>query len=68
MSKTNTDSGSVAPRERISVKYTPKVAGVETDVELPLNLLITGNLKSSPCACVRPYGGHGGEADKARRF
>ncbi len=45
MSKMNTDGGSVAPKERISVRYTPKIDGAATDVELPLNLLITGNLK-----------------------
>lgn len=45
MSKMNNDGGSIAPKERISIRYTPKVGGVTADVELPLNLLITGNLK-----------------------
>lgn len=45
MSKMNNNGGSVAPKERISVRYTPKVDGVAADIELPLNLLITGNLK-----------------------
>ena len=48
MSKMNNNGGSVAPKERISVRYTPKVDGVAADIELPLNLLITGNLKGKP--------------------
>ncbi|HAZ4622453.1 TPA: type VI secretion system contractile sheath large subunit [Escherichia coli] len=32
----------------MSVRYTPKVDGVAADIELPLNLLITGNLKGKP--------------------
>ncbi len=47
MSKMNNNGGSVAPKERISVRYTPKVDGVAADIELPLNLLITGNLKGN---------------------
>ncbi|ECF3155238.1 type VI secretion system contractile sheath small subunit [Salmonella enterica subsp. enterica] len=47
MSSSKND-GSVAPKERISIKYTPKIDGVAADVELPLNLLITGNLKGAP--------------------
>ena len=38
MSKMNNNGGSVAPKERISVRYTPKVDGVAADIELPLNL------------------------------
>ena len=48
MSKMNNNGGSVAPKERISVRYTPKVDGVAADIELPLNLLITGTLKGKP--------------------
>lgn len=44
----NKNDGSVAPKERISIKYTPKIDGVPTDIELPLNLLVTGNLKGAP--------------------
>ncbi|EOF6573766.1 type VI secretion system contractile sheath small subunit [Salmonella enterica] len=42
------NEGSVAPKERISIKYSPIIDGVPTDVELPLNLLVVGNLKGTP--------------------
>ncbi|POP40617.1 type VI secretion system contractile sheath small subunit [Superficieibacter electus] len=42
------NDGSVAPKERISIKYTPKIDGVATEIELPLNLLVVGNLKGTP--------------------
>jgi len=37
--------GSVAPKERINVRYVPKTDGQTAEVELPLNLLITGDMK-----------------------
>ncbi|WP_318366241.1 type VI secretion system contractile sheath small subunit [Enterobacter sp.] len=43
----NKNDGSVAPKERINVKYTPATGNQTAEVELPLNLLITGNLKGS---------------------
>lgn len=42
MSKKKTD-GSVAPKERINIRYTPKSDGQVSEVELPLNLLVTGD-------------------------
>ncbi|OOF70629.1 type VI secretion system contractile sheath small subunit [Rodentibacter caecimuris] len=44
MSKT----GSVAPKERINIKYTPATGGQGEEVELPLKLLVTGNFKGVP--------------------
>lgn len=41
---TNKD-GSIAPKERINIRYLPKVEGQTAEVELPLNLLVTGDLK-----------------------
>ncbi|WP_410173355.1 type VI secretion system contractile sheath small subunit [Enterobacter cloacae] len=41
---TNKD-GSIAPKERINIRYLPKVEGQIAEVELPLNLLVTGDLK-----------------------
>lgn len=35
--------GSVAPKERINVRYTPKTNGEVSEVELPLNMLIVGD-------------------------
>ncbi|WP_018652929.1 type VI secretion system contractile sheath small subunit [Actinobacillus capsulatus] len=43
MSKT----GSVAPKERINIKYTPATEGQVDDVELPLKLLVTGDFKGT---------------------
>ena len=43
MSKT----GSVAPKERINIKYTPATEGQVDDVELPLKLLVTGDFKGA---------------------
>ena len=44
MSKT----GSVAPKERINIKYTPATGNQQEEVELPLKLLVTGDFKSAP--------------------
>ncbi|HEX4504033.1 MAG TPA: type VI secretion system contractile sheath small subunit [Scandinavium sp.] len=43
----NTKDGSIAPKERINIRYIPKTNGQVAEVELPLNLLITGNLKGT---------------------
>lgn len=37
--------GSVAPKERINIKYIPNNGGVQSEVELPLNMLIVGDMK-----------------------
>lgn len=42
MSKKRTE-GSVAPKERINIRYIPKTDGQVSEVELPLNLLVTGD-------------------------
>ena len=39
------DHGSVAPKERINIKYIPATGDQQAEVELPLKLLITGNFK-----------------------
>lgn len=38
-------SGSVAPRERINIKYVPATGDQQSEVELPLKLLVTGDFK-----------------------
>ncbi|WET42287.1 type VI secretion system contractile sheath small subunit [Citrobacter enshiensis] len=43
-SKKNDSGGSVAPKERVNIKFTPKTGNQTAEVELPLNLLVTGNL------------------------
>ena len=43
MSKT----GSVAPKERINIKYAPAKEGQTDEVELPLKLLVTGDFKGA---------------------
>ena len=42
MSSKKTD-GSVAPKERINIRYVPKTDGQVSEIELPLNLLVTGD-------------------------
>lgn len=42
MSKTH---GSVAPKERINIKYVPATGDQQAEVELPLKVLITGDFK-----------------------
>ncbi|PWI77333.1 type VI secretion system contractile sheath small subunit [Enterobacter sp. CGMCC 5087] len=44
MSK-NKDSSSVAPKERINIKYVPATGGQQAEVELPLTLMVIGDLK-----------------------
>lgn len=38
-------TGSVAPKERINIKFVPSDGGVTEEVELPLKLLIVGDFK-----------------------
>jgi type VI secretion system protein ImpB len=38
-------SGSVAPKERINIKYVPATGDQRLEVELPLKLLVTGDFK-----------------------
>lgn len=40
----NKGDGSVAPKERINIKYVPKTNGQISEVELPLNLLVVGDM------------------------
>ena len=37
--------GSVAPKERINIKYVPATEGQIAEVELPLNVLVVGDMK-----------------------
>lgn len=37
--------GSVAPKERISIRYVPATGGEQEEVELPLKMLVTGDFK-----------------------
>ncbi|KAA1195076.1 MULTISPECIES: type VI secretion system contractile sheath small subunit [Photorhabdus] len=39
--------GSVAPKERINIKYVPNTGDQVAEIELPLNLLIVGDLKGT---------------------
>ncbi|BCG10638.1 type VI secretion system contractile sheath small subunit [Buttiauxella agrestis] len=41
----NNKDGSVAPKERINIRYVPKAEGLNSEVELPLNLLVVGDMK-----------------------
>lgn len=41
----STNNGSVAPKERINVKYVPATGDQQAEKELPLNLLVTGDFK-----------------------
>lgn len=40
--------GSVAPKERINIKYVPATGRETAEVELPLNLLVVGDMKGKP--------------------
>jgi len=44
MSK-QTFEGSIAPKERINIKYVPATGGEQAEVELPLNIMVVGDLK-----------------------
>lgn len=37
--------GSVAPKERINIKYVPATEGQIAEIELPLNVLVVGDMK-----------------------
>ncbi|MFP1786274.1 type VI secretion system contractile sheath small subunit [Lonsdalea quercina] len=39
------DGASVAPKERINIKYVPATGGQQSEVELPLTLMVVGNMK-----------------------
>lgn len=43
MNKSN--QSSVAPKERINIKYVPNTGDQVSEIELPLNLLVVGDLK-----------------------
>ncbi|MGZ0749325.1 type VI secretion system contractile sheath small subunit [Kluyvera sichuanensis] len=40
----NNKDGSIAPKERINIRYIPRTDGQAAEVELPLSLLVTGDL------------------------
>jgi type VI secretion system protein ImpB len=42
----------VAPKERINIKYVPSTNGQQEEVELPLKLLVTGDFKGRPEDCA----------------
>lgn len=44
----NNKDGSIAPKERINIRYVPKMDGRTAEVELPLSLLVTGDLLGRP--------------------
>ena len=54
-SQKNDSGGSIAPKERVNIKFTPKTGNQTAEVELPLNLLVTGNLTggidTTPAGC-----------------
>ncbi|ESE87306.1 hypothetical protein SEH50133_13930 [Salmonella enterica subsp. houtenae serovar 50:g,z51:- str. 01-0133] len=43
-SRKNDGGGSIAPKERVNIKFQPKTENQTAEVELPLNLLVTGDL------------------------
>lgn len=43
-SRKNDGGGSIAPKERVNIKFQPKTGNQTAEVELPLNLLVTGDL------------------------
>lgn len=40
--------GSVAPKERINIKYVPATEGAQAEIELPLKTLVIGDFKGHP--------------------
>ncbi|WP_412501671.1 type VI secretion system contractile sheath small subunit [Shewanella chilikensis] len=40
--------GSVAPKERINIKYVPSTGDQQSEMELPLKLLVLGDFKGHP--------------------
>ena len=41
-------NGSVAPKERINIKYVPATGDQQEEVELPLKLMVLGDFKGEP--------------------
>lgn len=39
------DGVSVAPKERINIKYVPATGGQQAEIELPLTMMVVGNMK-----------------------
>ncbi|MGS3178280.1 type VI secretion system contractile sheath small subunit [Aeromonas dhakensis] len=39
------DGGTVAPKERINIKYVPATGGQQAEIELPLTMMVVGNMK-----------------------
>lgn len=39
------DGASVAPKERINIKYVPATGGQQAEIELPLTMMVIGNMK-----------------------
>lgn len=39
------DGATVAPKERINIKYVPATGGQQAEIELPLTMMVVGNLK-----------------------
>ena len=46
MKQTN-HGATVAPKERINIKYVPATSGPQAEIELPLTLLVVGNMTGS---------------------
>ena len=40
--------GSVAPKERINIKYVPATGDQQAEIELPLKLVVLGDFKGHP--------------------
>ena len=40
--------GTVAPKERINIKYVPATGDQQAEMELPLKMLIIGDFKGHP--------------------
>ncbi|KAB7684632.1 type VI secretion system contractile sheath small subunit, partial [Plesiomonas shigelloides] len=41
----NSKSISVAPKERINIKYVPATGGQQAEIELPMTMMVIGNMK-----------------------
>ena len=39
------DGATVAPKERINIKYVPATGGQQAEIELPLTMMVVGNMK-----------------------
>lgn len=39
------DGATVAPKERINIKYVPATGGQQGEIELPLTMMVVGNMK-----------------------